>query len=70
MYQPDRKMLELLVCPVTGGSLTFAADADDPRLAWLVSTAASIRFPVRDGVPILVQGEAEPLDDPLLPEHI
>lgn len=52
----DRRMLEALVCPVTQAMLTWDADAQE-----LVSKAAHLAFPVRDGIPIMLEGEARPL---------
>lgn len=53
----DRRMLEGLVCPVTQGVLTYDAD----RLE-LVSKAAKLAFPVRDGIPIMLVSEARRID--------
>ncbi|MEN9409878.1 MAG: hypothetical protein RL216_1852 [Pseudomonadota bacterium] len=53
----DRRMLEALVCPVTQAMLTF-----DPERQELVSKAAHLAFPIRDGIPIMLVGEARPLD--------
>jgi uncharacterized protein YbaR (Trm112 family) len=50
-------MLEALVCPVTQAMLTF-----DPERQELVSKAAHLAFPIRDGIPIMLVGEARPLD--------
>ncbi len=53
----DPRLLEVLVCPVTHAPLKWDAKAGE-----LVSTAARLAFPVRDGVPILIVDEARPLD--------
>jgi uncharacterized protein len=53
----DRRMLEALVCPVTQGVLTFDADRME-----LVSKAAKLAFPVRDGIPIMLVSEARTID--------
>ncbi len=53
----DRRMLEALVCPVTQAMLTY-----DPERQELVSKAAHLAFPIRDGIPIMLVGEARPLD--------
>lgn len=53
----DRKLLELLVCPLTKGPLRFDAEAGE-----LVSETARLAYPVRDGIPILLPSEARPLD--------
>lgn len=52
----DRKMLELLVCPLTGGSLRYDAKAQE-----LVSSKAKLAYPIRDGVPIMLASEARAL---------
>ncbi len=54
----DTKLLELLVCPVTKGPLTF-----DRENAELVSRSARLAYPVRDGIPILLENEARALSD-------
>lgn len=54
----DPKLLELLVCPLTKGPLDLETDG-----AWLVSRKAKLRYPVRDGIPILLADEAEPVED-------
>ncbi|SNT05931.1 Trm112 family protein [Tropicimonas sediminicola] len=53
----DRKMLEALVCPQTKTLLSYDANRQE-----LVSRAARLAYPIRDGVPILVIDEARPLD--------
>jgi len=50
-------MLEALVCPVTQGPLTF----DAGRLE-LVSHAAHLAFPIRNGIPVMLVDEARALD--------
>lgn len=52
----SRKLLERLICPVSRGPLTYDADAQT-----LTSPRAGLVFPVRDGIPILVEDQAEPL---------
>lgn len=54
----DRKLLEILVCPLTKTTLSY-----DPGRQELVSRAAKLAFPIRDGIPIMVEEEARPLDD-------
>jgi uncharacterized protein YbaR (Trm112 family) len=54
----DTKLLELLVCPVTKGPLTFNREAQE-----LVSKSARLAYPVRDGIPILLEVEARVLTD-------
>jgi len=53
----DRRMLEALVCPVTHAVLTWDAERQE-----LVSRAANLAFPVRDGIPIMLVSEARPLE--------
>ena len=50
--------MELLVCPVTKGPLRW----DRERLE-LVSRSARLAYPVRDGIPIMLENEARPLTD-------
>lgn len=52
----DRKMLELLVCPLTGGQLRYDAKAQE-----LISPKAHLAYPIRQGVPIMLVWEARPL---------
>ncbi len=53
----DRHMLEALVCPVTRAALTYDAQAQE-----LISRAAHLAFPIRDGIPIMLVDEARKLD--------
>ncbi|MFM2130645.1 MAG: hypothetical protein RL477_2191 [Pseudomonadota bacterium] len=53
----DPKLLEILVCPVTKGPLTY-----DRARGELVSEKAGLAFPVRDGIPIMLVDEARRLD--------
>ena len=55
---PDRRMLEALVCPVTHAVLTWDADRQE-----LISKAAHLAFPVRDGIPVMLIEEAETVSD-------
>ena len=54
----DSKLLELLLCPVTKGPLVYDRDRQD-----LVSHSARLAYPVRDGIPVLLENEARPLTD-------
>ncbi|MFD2265385.1 Trm112 family protein [Lacibacterium aquatile] len=54
----DPKLLEILVCPVTKSTLRF-----DAAKAELISDAAGLAFPIRDGIPIMLVDEARRLDD-------
>ncbi len=53
----DPRLLEVLVCPVTRGALTYDREANE-----LVSKGAKLAFPIRDGVPIMLTEEARQLD--------
>lgn len=55
--QFDRRMLEALVCPVTQAVLTYDLERQE-----LVSRAAGLAFPIRDGIPIMLVSEARKLD--------
>lgn len=56
--QTDPKLLELLVCPISGAKLEM-----DVKKQELLSKPAKLAFPIRDGVPVLVSGEARPLTE-------
>jgi uncharacterized protein len=53
----DPKFLEILVCPVTKTTLEYDREAQE-----LVSRAARLAYPIRDGIPILIEEEARPLE--------
>ena len=53
-----RKLLEILVCPLTKGPLSYDADAQE-----LISKQAKLAYPIRDGIPIMLVDEARALDD-------
>ena len=53
----DPRLLEVLVCPVTRGPLTYDRDREE-----LVSAGAKLAFPIRDGVPIMLAEEARQID--------
>ena len=52
----DPKLLEMLVCPVTKGPLVFDRDKQE-----LVSKSARLAYPVRDGIPVMLEEEARRL---------
>lgn len=52
----DRKLLEILVCPVTKGPLIY-----DKGRQELISTSAGLAYPVRDGIPVMMEHEARAL---------
>lgn len=54
----DKKLLDILVCPVTGAPLTWR-EADQE----LWSRAAKLAYPVRDGIPVMLEEEARVLSD-------
>lgn len=54
----DTKLLELLVCPVTKGPLLWR-----PQQQELLSLSARLAYPVRDGIPIMLESEARTLSD-------
>ena len=54
----DPRLLELLVCPVTKTTLEYDAARQE-----LVSRAAKLAFPIRDGIPIMIVDEARTLED-------
>ena len=53
----DRKMLEALVCPQTHGMLSYDAETQE-----LVSKAAHLAYPIRNGIPVMLVDEARALD--------
>jgi uncharacterized protein len=55
--QIDRRMLEALVCPVSQGALTYDAAAQE-----LISRSANLAFPIREGIPIMLESEARVLE--------
>lgn len=54
----DPKLLEILVCPLTKNELEYDAKAQE-----LISRAAGLAYPIRDGIPIMLVEEARKLDD-------
>lgn len=57
----DKKLLSLLVCPASKAPLVYDASRDE-----LWSAAAGLAYPVRDGIPVLIEEQARALD----PEEI
>jgi uncharacterized protein YbaR (Trm112 family) len=53
----DPKLLEILVCPVTKGPLTY-----DKQKQELVSKSARLAYPIRDGIPVMLEDEARRLE--------
>jgi len=49
----DKKLLEILVCPVTKAPLTYDQEAQE-----LVCKASGLAYPIRDGIPVMLESEA------------
>jgi uncharacterized protein len=54
----DHRLLEILVCPLTKGPLVY-----DRAKQELISRAAGVAYPIRDGIPVMLESEARRLDD-------
>lgn len=54
----DPKLLTILVCPVSRGPLRYDAEHGE-----LISDKAKLAYPIRSGIPIMLEGEARKLDD-------
>lgn len=54
----DTKLLALLVCPVTKGTLDYDREKQE-----LISRSARLAYPIRDGLPVMLESEARPLRD-------
>lgn len=52
----DKKLLEILACPVTKGPLIYDKDKQE-----LVSKSARLAYPIRDGIPVMLEEEARTL---------
>ena len=52
----DNKLLEMLVCPVTKGPLIYDRDRQE-----LISKSARLAYPIRDGIPVMLEEEARKL---------
>ena len=59
----DHRLIELLVCPVCKGPLQLRRDAEQRPLD-LACPADRLAFPIRDGIPVMLESEALPLDGP------
>ncbi|MDK9697601.1 MAG: Trm112 family protein [Siculibacillus sp.] len=53
----DPRLLELLICPLTRTTLTYDAEKQE-----LVSRAARLAYPIRDGIPIMLPSEAREIE--------
>ncbi len=58
MTTTERRMLEALVCPETHAVLSYDSERQE-----LVSRAAGLAYPIRDGIPIMLADEARRIDD-------
>jgi uncharacterized protein len=54
----DKRLLDILVCPVTKGPLIY-----DKAREELISRSARLAYPIRDGIPVMLEDEARPLTD-------
>jgi hypothetical protein len=54
----DPKLLEILVCPLTRATLSYDRERQE-----LISRAAKLAYPIRDGIPIMLPEEARRLED-------
>ncbi len=52
----DKKLLDILVCPVTKGRLIYDKEAQE-----LISKSARLAYPIKDGTPVMLEGEAREL---------
>lgn len=52
----DKRLLDILVCPVTKGPLTYNQDTQE-----LWSKSSRLAYPIRDGIPVMLPDEARPL---------
>ena len=61
MAAPDHRLIELLVCPLCKGKLVMLRDADNRPTA-LACHADRLAFPIRDGIPVMLESQALPFD--------
>ena len=54
----DSALLDILVCPVTKGPLVYDKEQQE-----LLSRSARLAYPIRDGIPVMLESEARPLTD-------
>ena len=54
----QKKLLDILVCPVTKGPLKYDQEKQE-----LISTSARLAYPIRDGIPVMLENEARSLSD-------
>lgn len=58
MHGVDPKLLEILVCPLTKGRLSYDAEKQE-----LISAQAKLAYPIRDGIPIMLAEEARKIEE-------
>jgi uncharacterized protein YbaR (Trm112 family) len=65
----DQRLIEMLVCPLCKGPLTLLREGELPALA---CRADRLAFPIRDGIPLMLESEAKPWDPdaPTLPVEL
>jgi uncharacterized protein len=61
MAATDHRLIELLVCPLCKGKLVMLRDAEQRPTA-LACHADRLAFPIRDGIPVMLEGEAQAYD--------
>ncbi len=54
----DKKLLDILVCPVTKGALIYDRDKQE-----LISRSARLAYPIRDGIPVMLEDEARRISE-------
>lgn len=60
----NKKLLEILACPVTKGPLIYDKDRQE-----LISVAARLAYPIRDDIPVMLENEARALNDEELEQY-
>ena len=60
----DKKLLELLVCPVSKAPLRYDKERQE-----LICEQSRLAYPIRDGIPVMLASEARPLDEPPKPDE-
>ena len=56
-YKMDTKLLQILVCPVTKGALIYNKENNE-----LISKSARLAYPIKDGIPVMLEEEARHLE--------
>ncbi len=60
----DKKLLEILVCPVTKGPLIYDKENQE-----LISLSARLAYPIRDDIPVMLEDEARTLSEEEVEKH-